>query len=81
MPVADSFIFYRYFVIANAIVTVYGFLVLFLPSKSQLWRLVVALDMVNMILYITFLYKCFCFGLYDLFGERSWQRTYKLSCS
>ncbi|XP_021827220.1 CASP-like protein 1C1 [Prunus avium] len=37
---------FRYFVIANAIVTAYGFLVLFLPSKSQLWRLVVALDLV-----------------------------------
>ncbi|KAE8670327.1 CASP-like protein 1C2 [Hibiscus syriacus] len=35
-----------YFVIVNAIVSVYGFLILFLPSKSQLWRLVVALDAV-----------------------------------
>lgn len=38
--------FSRYFVIANAIVSVYGFLVLFLPSKSLLWRLVVAFDLV-----------------------------------
>ncbi|KAJ7948310.1 CASP-like protein [Quillaja saponaria] len=37
---------FKYFVIANAIVTVYGFLVLFLPSESPLWRLVVALDLV-----------------------------------
>ncbi|XP_068345609.1 CASP-like protein 1C1 [Pyrus communis] len=41
---------FRYFVIANAIATVYGFLVIFLPSKSQLWRLVVALDVVITIL-------------------------------
>ncbi|GMN27973.1 hypothetical protein TIFTF001_001890 [Ficus carica] len=37
---------FKYFVIANAIVSVYGFLVLFLPSKSLLWRLVVAFDLV-----------------------------------
>ncbi|XP_057954940.1 CASP-like protein 1C1 isoform X1 [Malania oleifera] len=37
---------FMYFVIANAIVSVYGLLVLFLPSESQLWRLVVALDVV-----------------------------------
>ncbi|KAF3444131.1 hypothetical protein FNV43_RR13821 [Rhamnella rubrinervis] len=37
---------FKYFVIANAIVSVYSFLVLFLPSESLLWRLVVVLDMV-----------------------------------
>ncbi|KAL0001933.1 hypothetical protein SO802_015714 [Lithocarpus litseifolius] len=37
---------FKYFVIANAIVSVYGVLVLFLPSESLLWRLVVALDVV-----------------------------------
>ncbi|KAH7533333.1 CASP-like protein 1C1 [Ziziphus jujuba] len=37
---------FKYFVIANAVVTVYGFLVLFLPPESMLWRLVVALDTV-----------------------------------
>lgn len=42
--------------IANAVVSVYGFLVLFLPSESLLWRLVVALDMVNL-LHINFLQK------------------------
>ncbi|OMO67322.1 hypothetical protein COLO4_30183 [Corchorus olitorius] len=36
----------KYFVISNAIATVYGFLLLFLPSESLLWRLVVALDVV-----------------------------------
>lgn len=40
--------------IANAIVSVYGFLVLFLPSESLLWRLVVALDVV--IVYEAFSY-------------------------
>ncbi|XAR55504.1 hypothetical protein NMG60_11035586 [Bertholletia excelsa] len=35
---------FKYFVIANAIGGVYSFLVVFLPSKSLLWRLVVALD-------------------------------------
>jgi hypothetical protein len=40
--------FCRYFVIANAIVTVYGFLVLFHPPGSPLWRLVLALDLVIM---------------------------------
>ncbi|KAB2623654.1 CASP-like protein [Pyrus ussuriensis x Pyrus communis] len=50
--VAINVLFYLcwYFVIANAIATVYGFLVIFLPSKSQLWRLVVALDVVITIL-------------------------------
>ncbi|GMY10097.1 CASP-like protein 1C1 [Fagus crenata] len=37
---------FKYFVIANAIVSGYGFLVLFLPSESLLWRLVFALDVV-----------------------------------
>ncbi|XP_042501335.1 CASP-like protein 1C1 [Macadamia integrifolia] len=37
---------FKFFVIANAIVSVYGFLVLFLPSESLLWRLVVALDVI-----------------------------------
>ncbi|XP_068334390.1 CASP-like protein 1C1 [Pyrus communis] len=41
---------FQYFAIANAIATVYGFLVLFLPSESQLWRLVVALDVVITVL-------------------------------
>lgn len=36
----------RYFVIANAIVTVYSFLVLFLPKESLLWKFVVVLDLV-----------------------------------
>ncbi|KAL5581784.1 hypothetical protein UlMin_014226 [Ulmus minor] len=37
---------FKYFLIANAIVSVYGFLVLFLPPESMLWRLAVALDLV-----------------------------------
>ncbi|KDP24131.1 hypothetical protein JCGZ_25788 [Jatropha curcas] len=37
---------FKYFVIVNSIVTVYGFLVLFLPPQSLLWRLVVAMDVV-----------------------------------
>ncbi|KAF5745953.1 CASP-like protein 1C1 [Tripterygium wilfordii] len=36
----------KFFVIANAIVSAYGLLVLFLPWESLLWRLVVALDAV-----------------------------------
>ncbi|KAF8411156.1 hypothetical protein HHK36_003699 [Tetracentron sinense] len=37
---------FKYFVIANAIGSVYGLLVFFLPAESLLWRLVVALDVV-----------------------------------
>ncbi|XP_062107329.1 CASP-like protein 1C1 [Humulus lupulus] len=37
---------FKYFMIANAIVSVYGFLVIFLPAKSLLWRLVIAMDLV-----------------------------------
>ncbi|XP_022747066.1 CASP-like protein 1C1 [Durio zibethinus] len=37
---------FKYFVIANAIASIYGLLLLFLPSKSLLWQLVVALDVV-----------------------------------
>ncbi|GKU96462.1 hypothetical protein SLEP1_g9695 [Rubroshorea leprosula] len=37
---------FKYFVVAYTIVSIYGFLVLFLPSESLLWRLVVALDLV-----------------------------------
>ncbi|XP_043689725.1 CASP-like protein 1C1 [Telopea speciosissima] len=37
---------FKFFVIANAIVSIYGFLVLFLPSESLLWRLVVAVDVI-----------------------------------
>lgn len=33
--------------IANSVVSVYSFIVLFVPSESSLWRLVVALDLVN----------------------------------
>ncbi|CAJ2656205.1 CASP-like protein 1C1 [Trifolium pratense] len=43
----------KYFVIANSVVTVYGFLVLFLPAESLLWRLVVAMDMVLTMLLIS----------------------------
>ena len=38
--------------IANAIVSVYGLLVLFLPSESLLWRLVIALDLVSIIMQL-----------------------------
>ncbi|KAG8484507.1 hypothetical protein CXB51_022844 [Gossypium anomalum] len=48
---------FKYFVIVNAIVSVYGFLVLFLPSKSLLWRLVVALDASDG--FFPFFYKVF----------------------
>ncbi|XP_034916625.1 CASP-like protein 1C3 isoform X2 [Populus alba] len=44
---------FKYFVIANAIVTVYGFLALFVPSESPLWRLVLALDLVFTMLLIS----------------------------
>ncbi|KAG5224803.1 integral membrane family protein [Salix suchowensis] len=44
---------FKYFVIANAIVTVYGFLVLFLPPGSPIWRLVLALDLVLIMLLIS----------------------------
>ncbi|KAJ1397496.1 Casparian strip membrane protein [Sesbania bispinosa] len=44
---------FKYFVIANSIVTVYGFLVLFLPAESLLWRLVVAMDLVFTMLLIS----------------------------
>ncbi|KAJ6878125.1 CASP-like protein 1C3 isoform X1 [Populus alba x Populus x berolinensis] len=44
---------FKYFVIANAIVTVYGFLALFIPSESPLWRLVLALDLVFTMLLIS----------------------------
>ncbi|EEF44437.1 CASP-like protein 1C1 [Ricinus communis] len=37
---------FKYFVIVNAIVTVYSFLALFLPSESLLWRLVIVTDVV-----------------------------------
>ncbi|KAI3440746.1 CASP-like protein [Psidium guajava] len=37
---------FKYFMIANAIVSVYSFLVIFLPAGSSLWRLVAALDLV-----------------------------------
>ncbi|KAA8524393.1 hypothetical protein F0562_010816 [Nyssa sinensis] len=37
---------FKYFVIANVFASVYGFLVLFHPPESLLWRLVVALDVV-----------------------------------
>ncbi|CAN7138755.1 unnamed protein product [Brassica rapa subsp. narinosa] len=36
---------FKYFVIANAIVSVYSFLVLFLPKESLLWKFVVVLDL------------------------------------
>ncbi|GAB2234686.1 hypothetical protein Drorol1_Dr00003948 [Drosera rotundifolia] len=37
---------FKYFVIANAIASVYSLLVLLLPQQSPLWRLVLALDVV-----------------------------------
>lgn len=51
-------VFGRYFVIANAIVSVYSFLVLFLPKESLLWKFVVVLDLVNKLYYyiITYIY-------------------------
>ena len=47
----------RYFVIANAVVSIYGFFVLFLPSQSLLWRLVVVLDLVRNIHYYIYIHK------------------------
>ncbi|CAK8575572.1 unnamed protein product [Lathyrus sativus] len=44
---------FKYFVIANSIVTVYGFFILFLPAESLLWQLVVATDMVLTMLLIS----------------------------
>ncbi|KAK7404988.1 hypothetical protein VNO78_06095 [Psophocarpus tetragonolobus] len=44
---------FKYFVVAFSVITVYGFLVLFLPAKSLLWRLVVALDLVFTILLVS----------------------------
>ncbi|XP_057455671.1 CASP-like protein 1C1 [Lotus japonicus] len=44
---------FKYFVIANSVVTVYGFLVFFLPAESLLWRLVVAMDLVFTMLLIS----------------------------
>ena len=41
-------LFLRYFVIANAIASVYGFFVLFLPAESLLWRLVLCFDAVTL---------------------------------
>ncbi|GLT35170.1 hypothetical protein SLA2020_096450 [Shorea laevis] len=37
---------FKYFVVVYTIVSIYGFLVIFLPWESLLWQLVVALDMV-----------------------------------
>ncbi|KAM7270130.1 hypothetical protein ACFE04_029344 [Oxalis oulophora] len=37
---------FKYFVIANAIVSVYSLVILFVPAESSLWRLVVASDLV-----------------------------------
>ncbi|KAL3714974.1 hypothetical protein ACJRO7_006822 [Eucalyptus globulus] len=37
---------FKYFMIANAVVSVYSFLVIFLPAETLLWRLVAAFDMV-----------------------------------
>ncbi|KAK4255505.1 hypothetical protein QN277_008502 [Acacia crassicarpa] len=44
---------FKYFVIANSVVTVYGFFVMLLPPKSLLWRFVVALDLVFAMLLIS----------------------------
>jgi hypothetical protein len=54
-------------VIANAIVSVYGLLVLFLPPKSLLWRFVVALDVVIFYKFsLNFLYIIPVFLFVDL---------------
>ncbi|KAK9267316.1 hypothetical protein L1049_009739 [Liquidambar formosana] len=37
---------FKYFVIANAVVSIYSLMVLFLPSKNSLWHLVLVLDVV-----------------------------------
>ncbi|XP_020237605.1 CASP-like protein 1C1 isoform X2 [Cajanus cajan] len=44
---------FKYFVIVYSVVTVYGFLVIFLPAQSLLWRLVVALDLVFTMLLVS----------------------------
>lgn len=44
--------FGRYFVIANAVVSVYSFLVLFLPEESLLWKFVVVLDLVTIYIFV-----------------------------
>ncbi|XP_050206730.1 CASP-like protein 1C1 [Mercurialis annua] len=37
---------FKYFVAVNSIVSIYGFVILFLPSENKLWQLVVATDVV-----------------------------------
>ncbi|KAK9131774.1 hypothetical protein Scep_011302 [Stephania cephalantha] len=44
---------FKYFMIVNAAVSVYSLLILFLPPKSQLWRLIVALDVIIAMLLIS----------------------------
>ncbi|KAG5033258.1 CASP-like protein 1C1 [Glycine max] len=44
---------FKYFVTAYSVITVYGFLVLFLPAKSLLWKLVVALDLLFTMLVVS----------------------------
>ncbi|KAK1275516.1 hypothetical protein QJS04_geneDACA022475 [Acorus gramineus] len=44
---------FRFFVVANAVASVHGILILFLPSKGLLWRVVVALDLVVVMLLVS----------------------------
>ncbi|XP_010542892.1 PREDICTED: CASP-like protein 1C1 [Tarenaya hassleriana] len=41
---------FKYFVIANAVVSVYSFMVLFLPKESLLWKFAVVMDLVSSML-------------------------------
>ncbi|KAJ4829041.1 hypothetical protein Tsubulata_031699 [Turnera subulata] len=44
---------FKYFMVVNAIATVYGFIALFLPLETMVWSLVVVLDLVITMLLIS----------------------------
>ena len=67
---------FKFFVIANAIVCIYCLLVLCLPSKSLLWGLIVALDMV---LDVTYFKHFGCFSNWS--SGKEWEFVGRLVTS
>lgn len=62
---------FKFFVIANAIVCIYGLLVLCLPAKSLLWGLIVALDMVLTMLLTSSISAALAIGQVEKNGNSS----------
>ncbi|KAG4954992.1 hypothetical protein AAZX31_14G181100 [Glycine max] len=67
------FPFFEYFLVVNSVATVYGFLVLFIPTESLLWQPVVAVDLVLTMALISSFSAAYAIGMVGMKGNSYWK--------